>query len=134
MTDQHATLSLSDEERGTSLQDLDRQHWGYGMFFPPPVVVTCHALQCKPLRDFTIEGLRIIIGQRISLGYLVSLAIERLEQNPLAAGNFYDGDLLASVLRVPARFWLAHPDMRQAVKVIIARLDPLLAEWDKTAQ
>ena len=37
------------------------------------------------------------------------LAIERLETDPLAEGDYYPGDLLAAMLAVPANHWRAHP-------------------------
>ncbi len=112
--------SLSDEERNKSLQELDGHDWGDGGFFPSHLVLTCHALRRKPLRDFTIEDLRIMIGQNFSLDYLVPLAIEHLQHDPFAAGDFYEGDLLASVLKVKSSFWHKRPDLRHAVEDIIA--------------
>jgi hypothetical protein len=121
MTEHHFDLSsLEEEERNKSLQELDGQDWGDGSFFPSHLVLTCHALRRKPLRDFTIEDLRIMIGQNFSLEYLVPLAIEHLQRDPFAAGDFYEGDLLASVLRVQSGFWQQRPDLRQAVEAIIA--------------
>ena len=66
-----------------------------------------------------------MIGQNIGLSYLVPLALEYLEKDPLAEGDFYPGDLLASVLRADARFWRDHPHLRQAVGVIVRRATPL---------
>jgi hypothetical protein len=121
MTEHHFDLfpSLSEEERNRSLQELDGQDWGEATF-PSYLVRTCHALRRKPLRDFTVEDLRIMIGQNISLEYLVPLAIERLQHDPFAAGDFYPGDLLGSVLKVKFSFWKQRPDLRQAVEAIVA--------------
>lgn len=120
--------TVSEEERKKSLQDLDGRDLGDGSYFPSHVVLTCHALRRKPLREFTIEDLRLMIAQRQSLVYLIPLAIERLEQNPLVAGDFYESDLPASVLRVPPGFWRDHRDWRQAVQEIVARIDPIPRE------
>ncbi|HEY6409919.1 MAG TPA: contact-dependent growth inhibition system immunity protein, partial [Ktedonobacteraceae bacterium] len=67
--------SVSDEERNKSLQELEGQDWGDGNYFPSYLVLTTHALRRKPLRDFSVEDLRIMIGQNISPDYLVPLAI-----------------------------------------------------------
>jgi hypothetical protein len=115
--------SVNDEERGKSLQELEGQDWGDGDF-PSYLVRTSHALRRKPLRDFTVEDLRIMIGQNFSLYYLVPLAIEHLQRDPLAAGDFYDGDLLASVLKVKSGFWQKRPDLRRAVENIVDHLNP----------
>lgn len=120
MADYHFDLSsVGKEERNHSLQELDGQDWGEATY-PSHLVRTCHALRHKPLRDFTVEDLRIMIGQNFSLEYLVPLAIEHLQRDPFAAGDFYEGDLLASVLRVKSSFWQQRPDLRQAVEGIIA--------------
>lgn len=127
MSEHHFDLfpSLSQEERNRSLQDLDGQDWGEAPF-PSYLVRTCHALRRKPLRDFTVEDLRIMIGQNFSLEYLVPLALERLRHDPLAAGDFYPGDLLGCVLgRVQPGFWQERPDLRHAVEEIIAGIPTL---------
>src|SRR5260370_17804830 len=114
--------SVSDEERSKPLQELEGQDWGNGDF-PSYLVRTTHALRRKPLRDFTVEDLRIMIGQNFSLNYLVPLAIEQLQHDPLAAGDFYNGDLLASFLNVSSSFWQKRPDLRHAVENIVDHMN-----------
>ena len=60
-----------------------------------------------------------MIGQNIGLDYLMPIAIEQLQRNPLAAGDFYPGDLLEKVLQVQADFWLTHPDLRRVVAHLV---------------
>ena len=132
MTEHHFDLcpSLGEQERNQSLQDLDGQDWGEATF-PSYLVRTCHALRRKPLREFTVEDLRIMIGQNIGLEYLVPLALERLQRDPFAAGDFYPGDLLGSVLKVQSSFWQQRPDLRQAVAAIVALIPDFPAILDK---
>ncbi|HKV58942.1 MAG TPA: contact-dependent growth inhibition system immunity protein [Ktedonobacteraceae bacterium] len=122
--------SLSEEERNASLQGLDGQDWGE-VTFSSYLVRTCHALRRKPLRDFTVEDLRIMIGQNIGLEYLVPLALEHLQRDPFAAGDFYPGDLLGNVLTVESSFWQRRPDLRQAVEAIVALIPDFLDTLDK---
>ena len=63
-------------------------------------------LRKKPLKDFSIEELRSMIGKNSSLKYLVPLAIERLHVDSLAKGDTYEGDLLNAVLTVEKKFWV----------------------------
>ena len=103
-----------------SLTELDGKKW------PPPaiesnLVSTIHQLRDKPVGEFTIEDLRITIGQNIGLHYLVPLAIQELEQDPLAEGDMYPGDLLVAMLRVRSEYWVAHPGEADAVATIAAR-------------
>src|SRR5260221_10739454 len=114
---------VNEEQRNKTLQELEGQDWGEPPF-PSHLVRTCHALRRKPLRDFTVEDLRIMIGQNISLNYLIPLAIEQLQRDPLVAGDFYPGDLLANVLRVESGFWQGQPHLRQAVQEIVDQCTP----------
>jgi len=125
MTEQHFEpySGVSEEQRSKTLQELEGQDWGEPNF-PSYLVRTCHALRRKPLRDFTVEDLRIMIGQNISLNYLMPLAIEQLQRDPLAAGDFYPGDLLANVLKVKSGFWQLQPHLRRAVQDIVDHLTP----------
>lgn len=87
-----------------SLESLEKDIWGepeYGSY----LVTTCHKLRKKQLKDFDIEDLRIMIGQNIGLKYLIPLAIDKLKENILAEGDFYEGDLLKAVLTSEAYYW-----------------------------
>lgn len=104
-------------DRSKSLQQLDGQDWGEPTF-DSSLVTECHRLHRIPLRDFTVEDLRITIGQQIGLDYLVPLALERLENDPFAEGAYYPCDLLVSVLGAEARFWQSHPELRERLVAI----------------
>lgn len=69
------------------------------------LVTTCHRLRKKQLKDFDIEDLRIMIGQNIGLKFLIPLAVDRLNENILAEGDFYEGDLLKAVLTSETSYW-----------------------------
>jgi hypothetical protein len=90
---------MPDFDRRKSLQQLESQDWGEPNFHSH-LVTECHRLRRVPLREFTAENLRIMIGQDIGLSYLVPLALELLSTDPLTEGDFYKGDLLQSLLRV----------------------------------
>lgn len=85
------------------------------------LVQTCLRLMRVPVNRLTTEDLRMLIGQAISLEVLVPLALDTLEQDPLAAGNLYFGDLLHAVVRVPIPFWTMKPELR-------ARLDSIIGD------
>ena len=63
-----------------------------------------------------------MIGQQISLRFLVPRAIVGLEQNPLAEGDMYAGDLLHAVLRVDKSYWHANVEQWQSIEDIAERL------------
>ena len=103
-----------------TLQEIEGIAWG-----PPTLgshlVRTCHALRLKPLGSFSVEDLRILIGQSESLPVLVPLALTRLQKDPLAEGDFYPGDLLASLLRLDRSFWALRPKEHGAAREIARR-------------
>jgi len=96
---------MSDSDRSKSLQHLEGQDWGEPTY-DSHLVTECHRLRRIPLHEFTAENLRIMIGQQIGLPYLIPLALEMLRGNPFTAGDLYEGDLLAAVLRADSRFWI----------------------------
>jgi CDI immunity proteins len=108
-------------DRTKTLDQLDPPAWGEPDFHSH-LVRTCHALRRKPIREFVVEDLRIMIGQEIGLPWLVPLALEVLEQNPLAEGDYYPGDLLRSVLTVDSAFWSREWEWRDQLKAVFKRL------------
>jgi hypothetical protein len=127
----------ADESKRT-LDTVDPPAWGPAPPGAAPVIKRCHELRSKPLRDFTVEDLRIMIGQQLALNHLVSLAFERLEPNPLVRGDVYRGDLLASVLGVDAAFWEQFPDPDVSLRTLIdgvagrSQLEPGLQDLIET--
>jgi CDI immunity proteins len=100
-----------------SLQELEHKDWGEPTH-DSCLVTTIHRLRRVPLRQFSVEDLRVMIGQNIGLQYLVPLAIEQLRRHPLAQGDFYPGDLLKMVLGADAKFWQNHPEWHKEVEEI----------------
>jgi hypothetical protein len=115
--------------RDKTLEELDGEVWGEPEF-NSYLVTNCHRLRRIPLRNFTVEDLRLMIGQGFSLEYLVPLAIEHLEENPLAEGDFYPGDLLKNVLGVSREFWMHRPELHRRIKAIAERASTRLDSLD----
>jgi CDI immunity proteins len=125
------STSASQRQRGfdisRTLQDLEDKDRDEPPF-PSYLVTTCHRLRRKPIREFSVEDLRIMIGQEIGLEYLVPVALERLAEDPFIHGDFFPGDLLRNVVSLPAGFWDAHPELRrEAVAVAVYAAEVLRA-------
>lgn len=112
-----------------TLEILENDRWGEPNF-SSRLVRTCHALRKKPLKNFTTEDLRIMIGQNIGLAYLLPLAIRILCENILVAASFYKGDLLASVLRSDKTYWLNNKKNKKIVCDIFERNQVLISETE----
>lgn len=105
--------------REWSLEELENEYWKNLEYYPTKLVERCFKFRKIPLKDLTIEEIRTLIGQQIGLDFLLPIAYEHLEKNILSEGDFYEGDLLESVLRTNKDYWLSHLEHYQALKLII---------------
>jgi len=96
--------------------------------FQSSLTLSVYRLWSTPLNLYSTEDLRLMIGQNISLKYLLPSAIDKLTENPFAEGDFHYGDLLESVLNVESSFWKLHPQMYQAVLETVSGLPSILEE------
>ena len=97
-----------------TLEQLEKETWknpGYDSY----LATTIYSLRKKPLKDFSINDLRIVIGQNMGLDHLIPIAIEKLRKNLLAEGDFYPGDLLNNVLEVDESYWKKNKKQWQAI-------------------
>ena len=97
-------LTFFDVNVSTSLEVLEDDFWG-APTYPSHLVTTIHKIRTLPLNQLNAGHLRMIIGQKMSLPYMVPLALEKLKEDPLLAGDFYDGDLLQNLFEVPVEFY-----------------------------
>jgi hypothetical protein len=110
-------------DRAKSLQELDGDAWGESTL-DSHLVATCHRLRRKPIKEFTVEDLRIMVGQSIGLEFLVPIAIEIeiLEINLFAEGDLYPGDLLEALISgSPPQFWSEHSDLARRLDAVLRR-------------
>lgn len=119
----------------STLENLERQVWpAVDTNEESYLVITCNSLRKKPLVDFSIEDLRIMIGQNIGLKYLVPIAVEKLNENIVAEGNFYEGDLLTTVLKSDTEFWKADKLNHKIVCEIFQKNEAVLKEFETTSE
>ncbi|WP_406643133.1 contact-dependent growth inhibition system immunity protein [Amycolatopsis sp. WGS_07] len=94
------------------------------------LIETVHRLRRKPIALLTAEDVRLLLGQRVGVPFLVPRALAMLEQDPLREGDLYPGDLLASTLRVPPSHWQTHHDHLDRLERILSTLDPTAENVD----
>jgi contact-dependent growth inhibition (CDI) system CdiI-like immunity protein len=97
-------MKFQNNRRQKTLENLEKDYWN-NPDYDSHLVRRCHELRKIPLDNFTTEDLRIMIGQEISLNYLIPLALEALTINLFAEGDFFEGDLLKNVLSIKTVFW-----------------------------
>lgn len=112
----------SSVDTSKTLDELDPPAWGEPSY-DSYLLTTCHRLRKKPIGGFSVEDLRIMIGQGIGLPWLIPVALRVLERDPLSEGDFYPGDLLGSVLRVEKTFWERESQSRDRLFRVLDGLD-----------
>ena len=101
-----------------SLEELENDYWdkpGYKSY----VVTTCFAARKKPLSELSNEEIRLLIGQKLGLKYLLPLAIDILKTDPLIEVTFYPGDLLYQLLKLDFKDWIDNKEERDSLLKIV---------------
>ncbi|GID96182.1 contact-dependent growth inhibition system immunity protein [Amorphoplanes digitatis] len=107
-----------------SLEEFEGDAWDDAPAGATKLVATVHELRRKPIGTLEVEDLRVLLGQREGVLVLVPRALDVLEHDPLAEGDYYPGDLLTAVLRrVPAEYWATHPGELARLAGLVATID-----------
>lgn len=88
-----------------TIEGIERSRWPDPGPNASSLVRRCVALRRKPLSQFTTEDLRIMLGQQIAVPILLPMAVAVLLDDPFAEGDYYPGDLLSNVVRLPEQRW-----------------------------
>lgn len=106
----------------TTIEQLERDVWPN----PGPdatfLVRRCIELRRKPIAEFTVEDLRIMLGQGIGVSALLPRAVQVLVRDPLAEGDYFPGDLLSNVLGLPDSAWSSLGPERKHLATVLAGL------------
>lgn len=113
---------LSTEARRQTLDRLDPPEWGPANY-SSHVVRECHRLRRVVLEHMTPGDLRIQIGQKLSLRWLVPMALDVVEGDPLCFADFYAGDLLKVLLELPESYWDAHLDLEARLVGVLGTIE-----------
>ena len=122
----------------SSLEELQNCVWKKPEY-NSALITNCHRLRKIPLKDLSIENIRMLVGQKIGLKYLVPLALESLENNYFCSGDFYNGDLLYAVLGIESDYWDKNYILFQRLSAIMFDLEEdyktysekILPKWEK---
>jgi hypothetical protein len=106
----------------TTIEQLERDVWPDPEQSSTFLVRRCTELRRKPLSEFTVEDLRIMLGQEVGVQVRLPRAVDVLVREPLAEGDLYPGDLLRSVVRLPDTAWSDLHDQHQRLAGVLADL------------
>lgn len=115
-----------------TLDQLEGVTWGEPEY-RSGLVLRCHRLRTTPLREFTTDDLRCLIGHRISPPILMPLALQVLGEDPFAAGIAGPGSLLTTALRADRQFWHDHAELWQRIEAVVVSIEAFVEEFQPAA-
>lgn len=102
-----------------SLEQIEADPWGDAAPDASTLVATVHRLRQAPIASLDAEALRLLVAQHVGLEVLVPRVLVQLQADPLLEGDYYAGDVLVAMLRVPTDYWAANPTERRAMDLIL---------------
>lgn len=113
-----------------SLEQIEKAPWGNPPEDATKLIRDAHALRRKPVRELTAGDLRLLLSQQVGVEVLTPEAVRVLRRNPLAEGDYYPGDLLVAVMKLPSAYWDAHPGELAAMQQIARSVEDPDAELE----
>lgn len=132
MTAEDTVSSSETDPLARSLEEIEDVYWGPAPADSTGLVRNVHQLRQVPLRELGVEGLRELLAQNEGVDVLLPLAMEQLRKDPLAEGDFYPGDLLSVVLRLPNDVWERHPRELRLMLALLPTVDRSDPDFDVT--
>jgi len=120
-------MKLENNWQFKTLENLEKEAWPK-VDFNSHLVKRTGKLRKVPLNEFSIEDLRLMIGENFGLPYLIPLALERLKENILAEGDLYPGDLLVAVASIESEFWEEHSTYKKEIGAIMSDNFSIIAD------
>ena len=105
--------------RYKSIDSLEKTNPGPVPTDESSIVQRLWKLRKVPINEFKIDDIRFMIIQGIGLKYLLVEAVEVLRENILAEGNYYEGDLLNSILQLDKKQWKEHRECWNSINELI---------------
>lgn len=82
----------------------------------------------KAIEQFEPEDFRILLAQRLYVSLLLPSAIALLKSNPMAEGDYFEGDLLLVVLNLEQTIWMENPELIEEMKAVILNAENYLED------
>lgn len=112
---------MEDNWHNKSIEALEHHNYGDPTTAPTSLMSKCLAYVKLSIGSLSIEQTRLLIGQGIGLEYLIPYAFEFLDNDILAEGDYYPGDLLKNVATVDVAFWKTNPGLYQQLNDLITK-------------
>lgn len=112
----------------STIEDIEQDFGGQQPENTSNLVSTIHQLRQKNLNEFTVEDMRIAIGQNVGLPILLPIAFDFLGEDICSEGDNHPADLLLSVLNVSHAFWESHIELQKLLKQLCSERLEIITE------
>ncbi|WP_437046177.1 contact-dependent growth inhibition system immunity protein [Streptomyces sp. enrichment culture] len=111
-------------DRTKSLEELDGERWGDPPADATSLVRTVYEWRRRPIGTLEPHELARLIGQDVGLPWLLPLGMELLreEAEKVAAGGFFDGDLLYAMVTRKPEVWMENLEIAHELKKTVSKL------------
>jgi hypothetical protein len=93
---------------------------------PAGIGSRCYQYRQIPVKDLSKEQVRLLLSQDIGTIFLLHRTIQILEEDILADGDFYPGDLLSALLNVNKAYWKNNPELAGRLYSLLSQQRPLI--------
>jgi hypothetical protein len=114
--------TLENNWRQKSIENLEKDFWGHPPNDSTPLVDKVHKLRTIQIEKLEPKDIRLLIGQRVGLRFLIPIALDILSDDIFIDTDFYNGDLLQNVMKVDNDFWTENKELKE-------QLDDLLKPY-----
>ena len=102
-----------------SIEQLESDYWK-DIKFPSELVKKCFDFRKIPIKNLSIGQVRLLLGQKIGVEYLLPKAVNFLRVDILAEGDYYPGDLLTFILGLNESDWNGNRELQQELESLLA--------------
>ena len=95
-----------------------------------PLIEKVFALRKKRFSEFSVDDIRLVLGQKMALEYLMPRALDLLERNITEDADMYPGALLIAVMGVGGGYWGSNPGPLERIQRLLAK-EPV---WDEEVE
>ncbi len=110
-----------------TLEQLEAHRWPEPTADSSPILTRCHALRTVPLASLSAGDCRVLLTQGIGTRYVLPIALNLIDANPLVEGDYYTGDVLTALLRLSPDEWAGNEALRPRLMSAAKRADDVLA-------
>lgn len=104
--------TLENNWRQKSIENLEKDFWGKAPKNATPLVEKVHRLRTIQIEKLEPKDVRLLIGQRVGLKVLIPIALDILRHDLFVETDFYNGDLLQTMMQVDNEFWIHNKDLK----------------------